>query len=115
MRLVLKFNKTPTKFQTIRSKIYRQFSHGQLSQHDKITLFLKNLLVTAAVAPTCCELANKGYDSLRNLEPFIAANLRHAHSAPTCDYNPRITGNSDLVDSKSFAKQAEMSATGLSV
>ena len=32
-----------------------------------------NKIVTTAVAPTCCELANRGQDSIWNLEPVIAA------------------------------------------
>ena len=30
-------------------------------------------IFTAAVAPTCCELAKRGLDFIRNLEPVIVA------------------------------------------
>ena len=46
-------------------------------------------IVTAAAAPTCCELAAKEIGSIRNLEPDIAAKRQRVRSEPTNDLKPR--------------------------
>ena len=80
-----------------RSHLYQNYSTrfliGQLVSQRIITLIfyssnrrkLSSRIVTAAVAPTFCELANRGY-SIRKLEPVIAAKRRRSRSATTGDH-----------------------------
>ena len=62
------------------------------------------------------ELANRGPDSIQNLEPVIAAKRRRAPSAPTGDLKPRNSSNSDFFSNLFFfGKLAELSQAELSV
>ena len=66
----------------------RQFSRFEIQtiRPEKI----QPIIMTAAVAPTCYELACRGLNSIRNLESVIAAKRRRARSAPTGYLNREI-------------------------
>ena len=85
--------------QTIRPKTIQPVWNSDNSAKSMQTIqpeTIQPIIVTAAVAPTCCELANRGYDSIRNLEPVIAAKRRRARSAPTGDLKPRNDSTSNF-------------------
>ena len=65
--------------------------HSVATYKIDVILFKQQIngkIVTAKVAPTCCELAIRGQDSLRKLEPVIATKRRRTRCAPTGDLKP---------------------------
>ena len=77
--------------QTIRLTKIQLIRNADISAKSIRTI--QPIIVIAALAPTCCELVNRGQDSIQNLEPVITAKRWRA---PNGDLKLRNNFNSDF-------------------